>query len=487
MRFSATDIYSLFSPKKCERRVFLRSHHEPEAQPGEFDKLIVELGQRHERNHLLSFKHYVDLREGKLEDRAARTLEAIKAGAEVIYQGVFFAKLPNSSDEVIGVPDFILKEDNGYAIRDCKLARHADEKRHREIVMQLQLYGWLYENCLHARPHALEVYLGDQSIAQISYDGGTAAVGQIKEIRNLCSMAEEPYSPVGWSKCGGCGFRERCWGIAKDSSDVAIVYDLDQGAAKALRDEGVSSIDQLLDRFDVSSLSELKRPRGAKRVKVGTAAERILLQAEALKSGKERRISPLELPSARNLVMFDLEGLPPQFDELDKVYLWGTQVFGEKPDGYLAALAGFGEDGDCEGWYAFLGNAERIFATYTDIPFVHWHHYETTKIKAYIDHYGDRDGIPARVLNNCVDLLKITRQSLVLPVSSYSLKVIEGLAGFERTMEDFGGDWSIAQYIKAVETGDDNLRKKIMNNILKYNEEDLKATWAVFRWLLQKV
>ena len=53
-------------------------------------------------------------------------------------------------------------------------------------------------------------------------------------------------------------------------------------------------------------------------------------------------------------------------------------------------------------------------------------------------------------------------------------------------MTEFGGDWSIVQYIRAVETEDENLRQEIMDEILKYNEEDLKATWAVLQWLRKK-
>jgi len=221
-------------------------------------------------------------------------------------------------------------------------------------------------------------------------------------------------------------------------------------------------------------------------VRVGSLAERILLQAEALKSNKEKLLAPLNLPVAENMVMFDLEGLPPQFDELDKVYLWGTQVFGKRPGKFIAALAGFGVDGDREGWEEFLTNSESIFKEYGDIPFIHWHHYETTKIKSYIERYGDRDGIAQRVLVNCVDLLRITREALVLPEYSYSLKVVERRTGFKRTMDDYGGDWSIVQYIRAVETDDENLRAKIMTDILKYNEEDLQATWAVLQWLKKK-
>ena len=483
MDFSPSDMYTLFRPSKCERRVYLRSHGEPEGEASEFDKLIEELGRRHEANHLATFAEYEDLRNGTFEDRYTKTLRAIQSGKEVIYQGVFQTSIPGKGDLIIGIPDFIIKEGNGYKIRDCKLSRHVGDGRHEEIALQLELYGWLFEQNVHKPPVALEVYLGDESIAQLSYTGGEAALQVIEQIRILSQAVKEPYSPVGWSKCASCGFRDRCWKIAEDAHDVALVYELDQGAAIALKELGVISLDELLTRFDKKTLAELKKHRGKQMVRVGVAAERILLQAEALKTGKERLLAPLNLPTTENMVMFDLEGLPPQFDELDKVYLWGMQVYGTRPGKFKPALATFGEEGDREGWENFLGNSEAIFGEYGDIPFIHWHHYETTKVKSYINRYGDRGEIGARVLQNCVDLLRITREALVLPEYSYSLKVVEKRTGFKRTMTDYGGDWSIVQYIRAVETQDESLRRQIMSDILKYNEEDLKATWAVLKWL----
>jgi hypothetical protein len=55
--------------------------------------------------------------------------------------------------------------------------------------------------------------------------------------------------------------------------------------------------------------------------------------------------------------MFDLEGLPPQLDELEKIYLWGMQVFGEELGEFRAATASFGPTADREGWEAFLAEA----------------------------------------------------------------------------------------------------------------------------------
>jgi len=72
---------------------------------------------------------------------------------------------------------------------------------------------------------------------------------------------------------------------------------------------------------------------------------------------------------------------------------------------------------------------------------------------------------------------------VALPLPSYSLKVVEGYVGFKRTQIEYGGDWAMARYIEATEIQDAAGRDALMADILRYNEEDLAATWAVFCWL----
>jgi predicted RecB family nuclease len=104
----------------------------------------------------------------------------------------------------------------------------------------------------------------------------------------------------------------------------------------------------------------------------------------------------------------------------------------------------------------------------------------------YIERYGDMNNIATRIKQNLFDLYPATRDSIALPLPSYSLKVIEKYVGFERTQEEYGGNWAMAKYIEATETEDSNLRDQIMEQVLTYNKEDLAATWAVFQWLKQK-
>jgi len=62
------------------------------------------------------------------------------------------------------------------------------------------------------------------------------------------------------------------------------------------------------------------------------------------------------------------------------------------------------------------------------------------RLNTYIERFGDRNGIAARVANNLLDLLPITQDSVVLPLPSYSLKVVEEHIGFKRIQKEYGGD-----------------------------------------------
>jgi predicted RecB family nuclease len=260
---------------------------------------------------------------------------------------------------------------------------------------------------------------------------------------------------------------------------------VDDNLAGELHRRQVDTVEQLLVSFTEETLSELKRPWGAKTQRVGKRAAPILLMARAYSSGQEIILATPQIPAQESFVMFDLEGMPPQLDELDKIYLWGVQVFGKKPSTYMPAVAALGPDGERQGWEKFLRCANAIFAEYGDIPFVHWAEYEATHIKSCVVRYGDPEGVAARVLANLLNLLPITQCSIALPLPSYSLKEVEKYVGFKRTQKEYGGDWSIAKFIEATETEDEKERAEVMDSILTYNQEDLEATWAVLNWLMK--
>ncbi len=485
IRLTASDLYTLFCPSKCENRVYLKHKGMKAAPPGPYEEVLYRLAERHEESHLATLGTFVDLSQGRLEDRERRTGEEIRKGAPVLYQPVLTSRvdLVGLKVEVLGIPDFLIRQGDGSLVRDSKISRRITERDHPEILRQLEIYGWLFEQITGRPPQALEVQAGTGEIVRLPYDAEVAALNLFQNIAGLKLATSEPYSPVGWSKCGGCSFHAHCWPRAEKTQDVALVFGVDQGLALALRDRGVTTIAELLGRFDERSLAEIKRPWGSGLRKMGKGADSILRSARAMASGREEVLAPPQIPTARNYVMFDLEGLPPHLDELEKVYLWGLQVFGEQPSDFLPAVAGFGEGGDEYGWLAFLRNANSLFKTYGDIPFVHWHHYEKGHLHRYIERYGDPEGIAERVERNRLDLLPVTQKSIALPLPSYSLKVVEKYVGVKRTLDEYGGEWAMAKYIEASELQDPQQRDQVMDQILTYNREDLEATWAVLKWL----
>jgi len=485
MRLSAGVLYKLYRPSTCELRVYLWGQGVKEAEPGPYEKVIEQLGILHERRHLESLGEFVNLAGGTEDERVARTIDAVKSQATVIYQGTLKRELNvgGKTMTLIGQPDFLLCSGEGYLIRDAKLSRRITDKDHPEILGQVRLYGLLFEKTFGRKAVRLEVFAGSGELVEVPYVAEQTLIETISEIAALLDLTDAPFSPVGWTKCGSCGYRNNCWDIAVETTDVALVPLVDQGMRKALRTVGVATVKELLGQFNESSLAEFKRPWGKSERKVGALAPKILTLARALDSGKQELLAKPEIPDSKNYVMFDLEGLPPQLDELDKIYLWGFQVFGERPGPFEGVLAGMGADGDREGWQKFLERAGVLFDSYGDIPFVHWHHYERTYLNRYSERYGDWDGIVERVKANLLDLLPITQRAVALPIPSYSLKVVEKYVGFKRTQDEYGGDWAMAKFIEATETADSKARNEMIGQILKYNQEDLQATWAVFQWL----
>jgi len=275
MRLTASDFASYHRPTRCDLRVFLRHRQEQEAEPGPYEIVLRRLGLRHEREHLATLGAFASISSASLDEQVKKTADAIERKVPVLYQPAFLAveKISGTDVEIVGVPDFLILDGNSYVIRDSKMALRIDEENHPEILLQVQLYGWLYEKSCGAAPRGLQVYAGTGEIVTIPYDGGTAALRELERLLTLKQLSTEPYEPVGWSKCLGCGFTDRCWSKAEQNGDVAFVYGVDQSLARTLYSQGVRSRRDLLARFDVASLSEVRRPYGNREQRDGKAAE----------------------------------------------------------------------------------------------------------------------------------------------------------------------------------------------------------------------
>lgn len=481
-RLSPSGLYNLMRPSRCDLREWLRSHDYDEEPRTVFSEFLMDAGLAHEARHLLRFPGAVDIALAPRDEQAAATVAELEAGTRVIYQGRLVARttLAGREVEIVGHPDFMLPARRGWAIRDSKLNRSVSDY----VRMQLLTYGWLYEQTTRKPPVALHVHSGSGEIFDVPYEGAEEALELLERMLELRLAEHRPLERVGASKCSGCGFREHCWPQALERKEVGTLPRVDRSLVDVLHELGVGSAPELLESFDAESLAELTRPWGRRQKPVGREyAKRILASARAHVTERPVVLAEPQLPEAKTWVMFDLEGIPPRHDVVEHIYMWGVQCFGAEPGPFEPALADFESGGDRRGWERFLGASQEIFDRHGDIPFVHWATYERIKIDLYITRYGDPDGIAARVKDNLLDLLPITYGAVATPTSTYGLKEIEQVAGYERQLQDFGGAWSIAKYMEAAASKDESVRQALVGEICDYNREDLEATWAVLEWL----
>ena len=486
--FSPSNFRDLFQPNYCERRVWLAANRpELALEDVEFVELVKGKGQEVEDYHVQGLGP-VEMPEYEPFDMLAgyeETLKLIKSKTPIIYQGVLITK----DGRFVAVPDLlILEEATGrYRIRDVKLAVNLDN--HSEILYGLGLCSAIAEDVLGYQPE-VEVVTGDGDIiTPLEVPTEKQVLDCIELIHGLESYTEEPFDPVGWSKCNVCSFFAYCWNLAWESRDVSTIPGIEQGMSRAIHAANLMSWDNIC-RAGIHILSEISFQRGKQTQRIGpTRGEKIMRQAKCLVENRHELIAPLVLPNGYNsgdrpVVIFDIENNIFEIGLAVSVYLWGLMVV-EQDDvmDQMLVVAPLCDRGDSEGWHSFLGTMSNIFTQHGDIPLVHYSSHERTWVGNYVKRYGDVDGIAERILANLWDMYKAILSCVVLPVPSYSLKQIEAFVGFKRTQEDYGGSWSIVRYNEYLEAPDEAQAAKILDEIRTYNREDLLATYAVYKWL----
>ena len=214
--------------------------------------------------------------------------------------------------------------------------------------MQLQIYGFLFERLVGKRPIELEVHAGDDDIVAVAYEGEKAVLETLRE--HLAMRATDPaaYEPTGWTKCGGCGFEDRCRARGRGRAGRRPALPRQPGPRpRAFHRLDIRSIADIPKAVDDPALRDYFWT-GVRKPRLKDFVDPLVRSAESWISKTPIRLddAPVASRPARNVAMLDLEGLPPYADELDRTYLWGVKVFGEKPSAYQPAQSGFGPDGD---------------------------------------------------------------------------------------------------------------------------------------------
>ncbi|HEY3190759.1 MAG TPA: TM0106 family RecB-like putative nuclease, partial [Solirubrobacteraceae bacterium] len=294
--------------------------------------------------------------------------------------------------------------------------------------------------------------------------------------------ATEPY-PV--EHCALCEFREVCDTRWTREDHLVLVAGMRRDQVKRLRAGGIATLARLAEAAPATKIDHLAAPTFA------TLHEQAALQATRRSTGRlEWRALPVETgrgfqrlprPSAGD-VFFDIEGDPFWEPARGLHFLFGLLVADGDAWRYRSLWA-HDRTSERAMFEALIDVFRERLAAHPDMHVYHFGAYETTAVKQLMGIYATREDAVDELLRHevFVDLHGVVRQGVRAGVSSYSLKDVEALPGFQRQTDITRGARAVLEYERWMDARDD-MR---LRAIAAYNEEDCRATHALRDWLVR--
>src|SRR3989344_2390561 len=333
-----------------------------------------------------------------------------------------------------------------------------------QYKFQLVFYSLILERLQNVRPK--EAYVMDPS-------GNTRSflvdefINQFHITREQIEKILEGEKPAPFLKsgCKKTPWYSLCVEWAAECNDVSLIFRISQADQRRLYDIGIRTVGQLADS-DVNELqTKLEDWPFDKIVRFNNQAK-VLISQEPLVLKKPN------FPKVRYEVYFDIESDPTK----DIHYLLGVLTKDTKSGSveYKYFLAKNKEE-ESAIWKDFLD----FLVELDDFVIYHYAYLERRVFDIFSIKYGAPLALTSKFKENTIDLYDQTVDSVVLPLYFYSLKDVAGYIGYKWDDPEAGGAESVVWYNEWLETKSD----KILKKILKYNEDDVRATMAIKEWL----
>ncbi|MBU2566385.1 TM0106 family RecB-like putative nuclease [Patescibacteria group bacterium] len=396
---------------------------------------------------------------GDMESDFAVTLELMKKGVEFIYQGVLvdgdWAGRPDILKKVEGESEFGKWQ---YIPVDVKSA-HIIQKYHR---LQLMFYAVLLERIQGTFPSQGMIINKDSIEHVVDLGNDITEFKTITEELEKIRVGEKP-DPVLRKSCFDVGvWGALCEHDARVSHDIAQLYNVDIKKLKALRGLGIRTIEDAAE-MDVTDLDGRAKGLRAHGLHVAKMQAQSLIKRQVIVRGVE----DLEEPEME--IHFDIESDPPN----DTDYLLGFLIRTKEKTEYKSFVARRLED---EGrmWADFLEWISTLDGRY---HVVHYASYERVRLDVLERRYGKTPHLDI-FRERMVDLKTIVTSTVIFPEYFYGLKYLAKFLGYRWRGEVQGGGQSVDVFEKYIETADESM----MDQILIYNEDDVRATAVLADW-----
>ncbi len=439
--------------------------------PGEQAELVFRKGREHEAAYLERLRaEGKTIVEIELEpdfdwERAKReTEEAIRAGVDVVYQGVLV------DGRWRGQADFLERQADGfYEAVDTKLARSAKPA----YILQLCFYSEQLGRLQGHDPELIHVLLGSgerQSFRPQEF----AAYARRVRTRLEEFVADPPEtSAMPVDHCSICEFLPVCQAWWEDRDHLSLVAGCWRVQIGKLEAEGMTTLTALAGAPEPHGKLRLQAQLQLQRRETGEPVY------ELLEPQPESGFALLPDPSPGDL-FFDLEG-NPFWDEAGSLeYLWGLL----DADGDYEAVWAENRASERRALETVVDRIHERLAEHRGMHVYHYASYELSVLRRLAGRYGTREAEVDDLLRRGVlcDLYKVVRGGLQASVPGYGLKELEAFLDFERRGSIADGGTSIVEYERYMQTRDG----AILGAIAFYNEEDCIATRVLRDWLLER-
>lgn len=497
--FSATDIASFLA---CPHTATLdRAESRNEITKPFFNDhaldLLQKLGREHEQRYLreLLGKHGLEVAQINTDiawnEAVAETIRLLKAGVDSAYQGTFLnGNWGGRSDFVLRVARSSVLGGWSYEVTETKLARSTKAT----ALIQLCFYSELLSRIQGMEPESMHVVLGGASSPE--HFRVQRYIAYFRKVRNEFEQAwqsDKDTYPEPTEHCEVCSWFSICDKRRRDDDHLSLVAGISRNQRKALVGRGVSS---------VADLARLSLPAKPKIERIGDAAllrirEQARLQVQGRKEGRlvyeliedaeeGKGLATLPAPSPVDLFL-DLEANPYVFDE-GLEYLIGMATLPAKSGGepIYESLWALTRSEEKKAFEAFIAKVMEQWRQHPEMHIYHYAPYEPTAIKRLVGRHGTCVDEVDELLRAgvFVDLYRAVRQGVRASVESYSIKRLEPLYGFTRTVPLRDANLALQSFEAAMALGDG---KGEIGDLLKtvegYNKDDCLSALRLRDWL----
>ncbi len=475
----------LFHYQRCGRRAYLDLYGDRAHQdiPSDYLLKLRQDSTLHRQAVLASFEpwHRPQFSVGDWVAGAKATLELMAQGVETIHRAVLIANSPVADVQLVSQPDLLIKQPGWscwgnwtYTPIDIKLGK----KPKLDYQVVAAYHAYVLSRVQGVWPETSGLALRGGQIYTIDLD---RLVLKLQDLLNHClrdlRSTEPPELFISHSRCDLCHWLGHCYPEAIATQHLSLLPGVTPARYEFLKQHHLTT---------VAALAQANPAYLAPLTGFGEqVAEKLVHQAQARLDNRAIPrtaphathgfpLWPEDLPEGEVELYFDIEAAPDQ----NLIYLHGVlvvnHVTGE--DTFHALLAETPPQ-ERQAWNEFLD----LVHAYPYAPVYHFCPYEAQTVRKLGQLYGTPTRQINALLDRFFDIHKSITDGVTLPVESYALKHIARWMGFDWRDEGANGAQSICWYNAWAETGD----RTYLDAILRYNEDDCRATYHIKTWLTQ--